>query len=175
VLLLEINNGNIELIDIRPFETNYRRWQPFDINNTIPIYFHLYADGFRTWMSRSGHVVGIYMSLSQLPIDQLNYAENIKLVALVPVGIKTMDVFRVISEDISQMQRRPIPLWNNGRKLLVQPVLAFLKGDTPQRAIFTSTCGPSGFHFCHGCNANTEKFCDRVVLAENREMFCHGY
>ena len=79
---------------------NYHRWQPFDINNTIPIYFHLYADGFRTWMSRSGHVVGIYMSLSQLPIDQLNYAENIKLVALVPAGIKTMDVFRVISEDI---------------------------------------------------------------------------
>jgi hypothetical protein len=73
VLLFQFSSesGCIELVNVRPFEHNYKRWQPINQNSDapLPLHFQLYADGFRTWLSRSGHVVAVYMSLSQLPID----------------------------------------------------------------------------------------------------------
>jgi hypothetical protein len=73
------------------------------------------------------------------------------------------------------MQREPMDVWiantkdrPTGRRAQIHPILAFLKGDTPQRAIYTSTCGPSGFRFCHGCNCSSVDFHDPGVLTGDR-------
>jgi hypothetical protein len=178
LLLLQISSieKKIEPINTKPFESNYKRWRPFDTGKIdAPLFFQIYADGFSTWLSRSGSVVAIYLSLSQLPVENINQSENINLVALVPAGVDIMDVFRVISHDIASLQSRPSRYWvakpalnRVGQNLTLQPIFSFLKGDTPQRAIYTSTAGSSGRHFCHGCNATGESFLDPLVLTDER-------
>jgi hypothetical protein len=63
-----------------------------------------------------------------------------------------MDIFQILTDDIEKMHQKPMDVWlantaerPMGRKVRIQPILAFLKGDTPQRAIFTSTSGHRAF------------------------------
>jgi hypothetical protein len=169
-------SGAIEQINMQPFEANYKRWRPFDgVNADAMVYFQIYVDGFRTWLSRSGNVTGIYMSLCQLPIEMLNRSENVNLVSLVPAGVDVMEVLRVVSDDISRLHSTPVKLWLadpinglNGRWIRIQPVFAFLKGDTPQRAVYTSTSGSTGSQLCHACNSSASTFIDAFKLTQQR-------
>ena len=97
------------------------------------------------------------------------------LVALVPAGVDVMDVLKHVSADIDELHANPILVWlakrtdiSPGRLVKVQPVLSFLKGDTPQRAYCTSTAGPTGKRFCHGCTATVLTSYDRLILAQQR-------
>ena len=164
------------MVNTKPFHRNGRRWRPFQGENVeATLYFQLYVDGFRTWLPRSGNVVGVYMALSQLPLEKLNQTENMNLVSLIPAGVYVMKVLKVISDDIQKLQAGVLDVWfadlssiQKGRWVKIQPILSFLKGDTPQPASYTSTTGPSGKHFCHGCCANTENFFEKGVLLKQR-------
>ena len=169
-------SGAIEAINLQPFEANYTRWRPFDVDQADALlHFQINADGFRTWLSRAGNVTGTYLSLSQLPVEMLNKSENVNLVSLVPAGVDMMEVLRVVADDITRMHSGPVKLWladqtngQFGRWVGVQPVFAFLKGDTPQRTIYTSTSGSTGYQLCHACNANPCTFFDAYALTQQR-------
>ena len=86
-----------------------------------------------------------------------------------------MDVLRIVSADVQALQSKPMLTWlaqtsglSSGRMVKIQPVLSFLKGDTPQRAFYTSTTGPAGKRFCHACTAGNHNFNDRIALVQNR-------
>jgi len=80
-----------------------------------------------------------------------------------------------LTNSIQKLQAGALDVWfadlssiQKGRWVKIQPILSFLKGDTPQPASYTSTTGPSGKHFCHGCCANTENFFEKGVLLKQR-------
>jgi len=112
VLLLQRSsrNGMLEGINIFPFINSYNRFYAFpEIRNNTPLLMlSLYMDGFCTWVTRSGNVTAIYMSLAQLSLYQLNKAVNVHLISLILNGADEAVVLNLISTDINKMVRNDL-------------------------------------------------------------------
>jgi hypothetical protein len=116
------------------------------------------------------------MSLPQLPLDCLNKEANIHLVSLIPSGVDEADVMEIISTDIKQMVRCGLnnawiasgPQLADGYRSDIRVLLAFLKGDTPQRASYTCTVGASGWRPCHACESERSSITDSQTISFRR-------
>jgi hypothetical protein len=129
------------------------------------IWVTLYADGFRTWVSRSGSTVGLYMSIAQHSLESSRMTENILVIGLIPKGVPVLEVLRHVVSDLQILGTSGIRLWRSrafGSPTDSDPVgwsdfrcgVAALKGDTPQRTEFTNTVGHAGSCICQICSTN---------------------
>jgi hypothetical protein len=172
---------SVEIINPLPFLHNYAQYYESSgsSDHSPVIMISLYVDGFRTWVSRSGNVTAVYMSLPQLSLDHLNKTTNVHLIALIPSGVDEDDVLRVVSEDINDMVLNGLqnvwiatgPNRDDGYSQKLRVLLAFIKGDTPQRASYTSTVGASGNRSCHACEADKENITDPNIVHFKRRTY----
>jgi hypothetical protein len=172
-------DDTVECINICPFLHSYsqRYVFPDNVDLSLLLMMSLYVDGFRTWVSRSGNVTAVYMSLSQMPLHHLNKAANVHLISLIPSGGDEAAVLRMVSRDIDEMARNGLqnvwiangPNREDGSRKNIHVILAFVKGDTPQRASYTNTVGASGNRPCHSCAAGKDSIADpQEILTKRR-------